>query len=106
MVVQVTDESFQKEVLDSSIPVLVDFWAEWCNPCKVLSPIIDEIGKDFIGKIKVAKMNIDQNTKISLELNIKSIPTMMIFKNGKQIAQKIGVFQKNIIVSWVEEFLV
>ncbi|WP_342272286.1 thioredoxin [Candidatus Tisiphia endosymbiont of Parasteatoda lunata] len=101
MASNITDDSFNKEVLESTTPVLVDFWAEWCGPCKMLTPIIEELSKELVGKIKIVKMDIDQNPNIPSSLGICSIPTMILFKDGKQLATKTGVFPKNIIEEWI-----
>ncbi|KIJ88624.1 thioredoxin [Rickettsia asembonensis] len=100
---KVTDSSFKKEVLESDLPVLVDFWAEWCGPCKMLTPIIDEISKELKGKVKVLKMNIDENPNIPSEYGIRSIPTIMLFKNGEQKDTKIGLQQKNSLLDWINK---
>ncbi|GAA5251869.1 thioredoxin [Candidatus Rickettsia kedanie] len=99
----VTDSSFKKEVLESDLPVLVDFWAEWCGPCKMLTPIIDEISKELKDKVKVLKMNIDENPNISSEYGIRSIPTIILFKNGEQKDTKIGLQQKNSLLDWINK---
>ncbi|MCC8407198.1 MAG: thioredoxin [Rickettsia endosymbiont of Ecitomorpha arachnoides] len=100
---KITDSSFKKEVLESDLPVLVDFWAEWCGPCKMLTPIIDEISKELKGKVKVLKMNIDENPNIPSEYGIRSIPTIMLFKNGEQKDTKIGLQQKNSLLDWINK---
>ncbi|AFB25626.1 MULTISPECIES: thioredoxin [spotted fever group] len=99
----VMDNSFKKEVLESDLPVLVDFWAEWCGPCKMLTPIIDEISKELQGKVKVLKMNIDENPNTPSEYGIRSIPTIMLFKNGEQKDTKIGLQQKNSLLDWINK---
>ncbi|HJD60377.1 MAG TPA: thioredoxin [Rickettsia endosymbiont of Omalisus fontisbellaquei] len=99
----VTDSSFEKEVLESDLPVLVDFWAEWCGPCKMLTPIIDEISKELQGKVKVLKMNIDDNPDTPSKYGIRSIPTVMLFKNGEQKDTKIGLQQKNSLLDWINK---
>ncbi|WP_392505801.1 thioredoxin [Rickettsia sp. 2024-CO-Wats] len=99
----VTDSSFKREVLESDLPVLVDFWAEWCGPCKMLAPIIDEISKELQGKVKVLKMNIDENPNTPSEYGIRSIPTIMLFKNGEQKDTKIGLQQKNSLLDWINK---
>ena len=100
-----TDANFKEEVLDSTIPVLIDFWAEWCGPCRILIPIIEELSKTFDGKVKVLKMNIDENPNIPSSLGVRSIPTMMLFNNGKQIATKIGVLPKSTIEQWINSLI-
>jgi len=90
----VTDDSFAKEVLQSDIPVLVDFWAEWCGPCKMIAPILEATASTFIGKIKFTKINVDQNTKTPTEYDIRGIPTLILFKNGKTAAVKVGALTK------------
>ncbi|ABV84351.1 Thioredoxin [Rickettsia massiliae MTU5] len=99
----VMDSSFKKEVLESDLPVLVDFWAEWCGPCKMLTPIIDEISKELQGKVKVLKMNIDENPNTPSEYDIRSIPTIMLFKNGEQKDTKIGLQQKKSLLDWINK---
>ncbi|WP_032139203.1 thioredoxin [Rickettsia tamurae] len=105
MASNVTDSSFKKEVLESDLPVLVDFWAEWCGPCKMLTPIIDEISKELKGKVKVLKMNIDENPNTPSEYGIRSIPTIMLFKNGEQKGTKIGLQQKKSLLDWINKFI-
>lgn len=98
----VTDKNFKEEVINSTELVLVDFWADWCGPCKMLTPIIDALSNEMVGKLKVVKMNIDQNSETPSSLGIRSIPTMMLFKDGKQIATKVGLHQKNTIEEWID----
>jgi len=94
MEVQVTDATFDQEVLKSTTPVLVDFWAPWCGPCKMQNPILEEVAKDFEGKAKIAKVNVDENPGIAQKFLVMSIPTLMLFKNGEVIKQMIGVQMK------------
>lgn len=101
MAMDVTDSSFEEEVLKSDIPVLIDFWAEWCGPCKMLTPIIEELSKSMEGKVKILKMNIDDNPDTPSTLGIRSIPTMMLFKDGKQLASKVGALPKSSIEEWI-----
>ena len=97
----VTDESFDR-VLDSHKLVLIDFWAEWCGPCKMLTPILEELSKELVGKVKIVKMDIEQNPNIPSSLGIRAIPTMILFKDGKQLATKTGLFPKNAIEEWID----
>lgn len=105
MASNITDESFDKEVLNSDLPVVVDFWAEWCGPCKMLAPIIEEISKELDGKVKIFKMNIDENPEIPSKYGIRSIPTIMLFKNGKQVDTIIGVKQKIFLLEWINKHI-
>lgn len=105
MTLNITDESFDAEVKNSSLPVLVDFWAEWCGPCKMLAPVIDELSKNLEDKIKITKMNVDENPNIPSNLAIRSIPTMMIFIKGEMVASKVGVLPKNSIEEWINSVL-
>lgn len=101
MASNVTDDTFEAEVLKADIPVLVDFWAEWCGPCKMLTPIIEELAKEFKNKVKVVKVNIDENPSTPSALGIRSIPTMILYKNGKVVDTKVGVLPKNSIAEWI-----
>ena len=93
-IAHVSDDEFDAEVLQSSEPVLVDFWAEWCGPCKMIAPILDELAETYGGRLKVAKINIDHNQKTPRSYNVRGIPTLMIFKNGKVEATQIGAVSK------------
>ena len=101
----VTELNFKKEVLESQIPVLVDFWAEWCVPCKIIEPIVEEIGKEYSGKIKVVRVNVDDNQNIAIQYGIMSIPTLMIFANGKVEEQIVGAVPKRVILSKIQRFI-
>ena len=94
----VTDTTFKNEVLDASVPVLVDYWAEWCGPCKMIAPILDEVAKEYAGKLKVAKLNIDENQKTPGEYGIRGIPTLMLFKGGNVEATKVGAVSKSQLI--------
>ncbi len=101
MATEITDANFEQEVLQSKTPVLVDFWAEWCGPCKMLAPVIDDISKDMAGKLKVVKINIDNNPLVPSKLGIRGIPTMILFKDGEQLATKVGALQKSSLTEWI-----
>ena len=98
---KVTDASFEAEVLKSSEPVVVDFWAEWCGPCKMIGPLLEEIAKEMAGKVKIAKVNVDENPGVAGKLGIRSIPTLMLFKDGKLASQKVGAAPKGELVKWI-----
>ena len=99
----VTDESFDEDVLQSSQPVLLDFWAEWCNPCKQIGPSLEEISEELGEKITIAKINIDDNPKVPGKYGVRGIPTLMIFKDGEMSSMKVGAMPKGKIVEWIEE---
>ena len=105
-VVHVTDATFDAEVLKSNIPVLVDFWAEWCGPCRMVAPVVEEVAKQYKGKVKVAKVDVDSNQRIASQLAIRSIPSLYVFKNGKLVEQIIGAAPKQQITSMLENVLV
>lgn len=92
--VAVTDASFETEVLQGEVPVVVDFWAEWCGPCKLVSPVLDELAQEYDGKVKVAKLNVDENPSTSAKFGVRSIPTIMFFKGGQLVDQVIGAASK------------
>ena len=101
----VTDDTFEAEVLQSQQPVLVDYWAEWCGPCKMIAPILDEIAKDYAGKLKVTKVNIDDNQATPAKFGIRGIPTLMIFKNGNVEATKVGALSKSQLSAFIDSHL-
>jgi thioredoxin 1 len=90
-----TDASWDKEVLNSDVPVLVDFWAEWCGPCRMMSPTVDAIANDYLGKVKVGKLNVDENGAAAMRYNVRGIPTLLLFKGGKVVEQKVGAVGKS-----------
>ena len=92
--IEITDANFQQEVIKSNTPVLIDFWAAWCGPCKMIGPIVEEIAKEYEGKLKVGKVDVDSNPEISMQFGIRSIPTLMVFKGGKVVEQIIGAVPK------------
>jgi len=101
-IVYITDDSFQNEVLDSSRPVLVDYWAEWCGPCKMIAPILTEIADEYEGKIKIAKLNIDDNPQTPPKYGIRGIPTLMLFKDGNVEATKVGALSKSQLTAFID----
>lgn len=101
-IIHVTDETFEEEVLKAGEPVLVDYWADWCGPCKMIAPILDEIAEEYSGRLKVAKLNIDENPNTPPKYGIRGIPTLMLFKNGNVEATKVGALSKSQLVSFLD----
>jgi thioredoxin 1 len=101
----VTDDSFAADVLQSQQPVLVDYWAEWCGPCKMIAPILDEIAKEYAGRLKVAKLNIDDNQETPASYGVRGIPTLMLFKNGNIEATKVGALSKSQLAAFIDSHL-
>jgi thioredoxin 1 len=97
----VTDDSFKQDVLEAPGPVLVDFWAEWCGPCRMVGPILDDIAKEYAGKLTVAKVNIDENPSTPNEYAVRGIPTMMLFQGGKLVDTKVGALPKGQLKDWI-----
>lgn len=102
---QVTDSTFEQEVLKSDHPVLVDYWAEWCGPCKAIAPILDEVATDYEGRVKIAKLNVDENQSIPQKYGIRGIPTLMLFKNGQLAATKVGALSKSQLTLFIDDHL-
>ena len=101
--IELTDENFNKEVLKAVLPVLVDFWAEWCGPCRMVGPVIEELAKEYHGKIKVGKLNVDENPKMTKQYGVMSIPTMIFFKEGKEISRQIGLTNKATLMGLIRQ---
>ena len=104
-IIHVTDSSFESDVLKNSTPVLLDFWAEWCGPCKMIAPILDQIATEYAGKVVIAKMNVDENPKTPMKFNVRGIPTLILFKNGPAEGQKIGAVRRTDVAAFLDSNL-
>ncbi|MEG4288055.1 thioredoxin [Microcoleus sp. C2C3] len=102
---QVTDSTFNQEVLDSEVPVLVDFWAPWCGPCRMVAPVVDEIAQQYEGQVKVVKVNTDENPNTASKYGIRSIPTLMIFKGGARVDMVVGAVPKTTLANTLEKYI-
>ena len=101
-IVNVSDASFDEDVLKADLPVLVDYWAEWCGPCKMIAPVLEEIAQEYAGKVKICKLNIDENTDVPPKFGIRGIPTLMLFKNGNVEATKVGALSKSQLAAFLD----
>ena len=104
-IIHITDDTFEQEVLQSQTPVLVDYWAEWCGPCKMIAPILDEVSKDYDGRLQIAKMNVDENREVPAKFGIRGIPTLMLFKGGELAATKVGALSKAQLTAFIDSHL-
>jgi thioredoxin 1 len=105
LIQHVSDASFQSDVLESSTPVLVDYWAEWCGPCKMIAPLLDEVSKTYDGRLKIAKLNVDDNREVPAKFGIRGIPTLMLFKGGQLAATKVGALSKAQLTAFLDGHL-
>jgi thioredoxin 1 len=103
--VKVTDEDFKQTVIQSTVPVLVDFWAAWCGPCKMIAPVIEELAKEYSGRVKIVKMNVDENMETPNDFSVRSIPTLILYKNGSEIDRMVGVVPKSALEEMIKKAL-
>ncbi len=105
LVVHVTDDSFKKDVVESGVPVILDFWAEWCGPCKAIAPILKDLAKDYEGRAKIAKLDVDSNPNTAAQFGIRGIPTLLVFKNGKEVDRIVGAAPKGTYQKLIDKHL-
>ena len=105
MTLQVTDATFEQEVLKSDVPVLLDFWAPWCGPCKMIAPVLDELAPEFAGKVKIVKMNVDDNQATPAQFGVRSIPTLLLIKNGQVVATQVGALPKTQLANFINQHI-
>ncbi len=98
----ITDASFEEDVLNASSPVLVDFWAEWCGPCKMIAPVLEDLAEDYAGKLKICKIDVDSNKEMAAKFNVKGIPTLILFKNGNAEGKKVGALSKAQLAAFID----
>jgi thioredoxin 1 len=101
----ISDASFEQDVLKSDVPVLVDYWAEWCGPCKMIAPILDEVSRNYTGRVQVAKLNVDENQATAARFGVRGIPTLMLFRNGSMVASSVGALSKSQLTSFLDSHL-
>ena len=104
-IVHITDASFEQDVIKSDTPVMVDFWAEWCGPCKMIAPVLDELANDYAGRLKICKLNVDSNTQTAPKFGIRGIPTLIIFKNGEVAGTKVGALSKSQLAAFIDTMI-
>jgi thioredoxin 1 len=104
-IVHTTDTSFESDVLQSDVPALVDFWAAWCGPCKMIAPLLDELADEYAGRIKICKVDVDSNPETAAKFNVRGIPTLLVFKNGSVEATKVGALSKTQLVEFIDSLL-
>ena len=105
LITHTSDASFNTDVIEAATPVLVDYWAEWCGPCKMIAPILDEVSRDYDGKLRIAKMNVDENRDVPAKYGIRGIPTLMLFKDGQLAATKVGALSKAQLTAFIDSHL-
>ena len=102
-ILKLTDAEFENQVIKSEIPILVDYWAEWCGPCKMIAPVLEEVAQELSGKVLIGKLNVDENTQTPPKYGIRGIPTLMLFKNGETVGTQVGALSKNDLIKFIED---